>query len=351
MEKREMNLENYMGVPYTYQPSKRKSNIITDLDKFNEIIAYCQSQPKQYELTAHGAIRDSLIMRDGWCWDNKNAVSKNTFSIILVKSGYVYQFTFWPGKDKNEEKGITGLDALKRFREKCGKIAQKYELTDNDEIAEVKKTIEKPLIELTVVGKMLVDCELENVKHIDIHSAYPAFLCKKHPEFFDYFNELYQNRKLDDKYKAYLNFCIGAMQSLKLSGRRYPELARDAINGTRKYLLELTEKLRSKGFTVLGYNTDGIFYTSPDDLEYHDEDEGDNMGQWRTDHSYEKIRFKSAGAYEYIENGEYHAVVRGIPKEISKTFTWGDIYKHHPKKYVLLKNKVVEVDDCEISFE
>jgi len=346
-----MKLDKYIGVPYTYQPSKRKSNIITDIDEFNEIIAYCQNQNKEYTMTEHGAIQDNLIMRDGWCWDNKNAISNNTFGIILIKNGLIYQFTFWPGKNTKEEGGITGLDALKRFRTYCGKIAAPYAITDNRKIENIKKTIEKPLIELTPFGNMLKDCDLENVKHIDIHSAYPAFLCKKHPEFFNYFNELYTQRDIHPEYKSYLNFCIGAMQSLKISGKRYPELARDAINDTKAYLLELTKLLQKEGFSIIGYNTDGIFYMDASNREYHDENEGDDMGQWRVDHHFDKIRFKSAGAYEYIENGEYHAVVRGIPKEISKTFEWGDIYKHHPKRYVLLKDKVVEVADNEIDFE
>ena len=342
-----MNLENYKWIPFTYLPSKRVSNIITDKDEFNEIIAHCKSYPTEYKLTKHGAIRTHLMIRNGWCWDDRNIVSKNTYCIILIEEGRLYQFTFWPGKDKEEEHGITGVDALHRFKEKCGEIAEKYALTNNDEIAKIKETIEKPLISLTSFGNLFIDEEIENVKHLDIHSAYPAFLCKAHPEFYDYFNELYVGRHDHPEYKSYLNFCIGAMQSLKIRGKRYPELSRAGVNGTRDYILELTEKMRKQGFLVIGYNTDGIFYSHPDDLDYHDENEGDDMGQWRTDHHFEKIRFKSAGAYEYIENGEYHAVVRGIPKEISKNFTWGDIYKHHPKNYVLLNNKVVEVETDE----
>ena len=343
-------LENYKGVPYNYQPSKRISNMINDVDEFNEIIAHCQSYPTEYELTEHSAIRSKLCLRNGWCWDNRNQISKNTYSIILIESGLLYQFTFWPGKSKEEEHGITGLDALRRFREKCGKIAARFALTDNDEVAKVKETIEKPLICLTPMGNLLKDCELKGVKHLDIHSAYPAFLCKAYPEFYDYFHTLYVGRHTHPEYKCYLNFCIGAMQSLKISGKRYPELSRVAINGTRQYILDLTDKMRKQGFSVIGYNTDGIFYSHPLDLEYHDENEGNDMGQWSTDHRFDKIRFKSAGAYEYVENGEYHAVVRGIPKTLSDTFVWGDIYKHHPKKYVLLSDKVVEVDD-EIRFE
>ena len=315
-----LDLKKYQGVPYSYRPSKRKSNIVKDVNEFNEIIAYCQSHPREYELTENGAIKSDTLMTDGWCWDNKNKVSHNTFSIILIKGGLLYQFTFWPGKDEQEEKGITGGHALQRFRDKCGYLARNYAMTDNAQIAEVKKEIKKPLICLTSIGELLQGREIHDVKHLDIHSAYPAALCKAHPEFYDYFNELYEGRHAHPEYKCYLNFCIGAMQSLKLPGRRYPELARDAINGNVDYILEKTERMIRKGFSVIGYNTDGIFYTHPLGLEYHDEDEGDAMGQWRTDHRFEKIRFKSAGAYEYIEDGEYHAFVRGIPKEISKNF-------------------------------
>ena len=101
-----MNLDNYKWTKFSYQPSKRVSNCIKDIDEFNEIIAYCQSYPIQYELTEHGAIRIGLFVQNGWCWDNKNDVSKNTFGIILIENGRLYQFTFWPGKSEKEEQGI-----------------------------------------------------------------------------------------------------------------------------------------------------------------------------------------------------------------------------------------------------
>ena len=168
---------------------------------------------------------------------------------------------------------------MRRFKSKCGYLARHWAVRDNDELMRIKKTINPALICLTPMGTLLKNCELTNVNHIDIHSAYPAFLCKAHPEFYEYFNELYEGRHAHTEYKCYLNYCVGAMQSPKISGNRYPELARDGINGTREYLLELTERMTKKGFTVLGYNTDGIFYSHPLGLEYHDADEGDGMGQ------------------------------------------------------------------------
>jgi hypothetical protein len=35
----------------------------------------------------------------------------------------------------------------------------------------------------------------------------------------------------------------------------------------------------------------------------------------------------SAGAYEFIEKGQYFPVIRGIPNDIKTEWKWGDIYK------------------------
>ena len=61
------NLCNYIRTKYSYRPSNRKSNIIKDLDEFNEIIAYCQSKGYEHTINEHGAIVTQSIMRDGWC--------------------------------------------------------------------------------------------------------------------------------------------------------------------------------------------------------------------------------------------------------------------------------------------
>jgi len=327
-------INEYKSSPYHYY--KKICNIIEDREEFNKIAAFCVSLGYKYSVSEHQAIKkSSLIMRNGWFVRHEE--SKNSFEIGCVYNGQIYEFVNMISKRKKEQNEPTGAQALQRFRKYCGKIAEKYATQDNEYITAVKeKLFEKAYIKLNNTPIIhWEDRVLYNVHHIDRHSAWPASLCEAHPEFYDYFHELFIGREEHPEYKCYLNYCIGAMQSVKIIGDRFPILARDAVVGNNRWMDMMTERLKKAGFSVIGYNTDGIFYIdfrNPKRL-YHDELEGDDMGQWCHDHHYEQIRFKSAGAYEYIENGVYHAVVRGIPEEISKDFVWGDIYKHHPKKY------------------
>lgn len=308
-------------------------NIITDVDQMNKIIEFIKTLGPQKTITPNGHLRKEPLVRQGWFINNYNkSTVKMEFGAIY--RGNLYRFLFWPGKNEEEEKGITGADALKDFRAGPGKALSRYALTHNDDIEEIKKTIPKPLICLTAKGRMFLRTEITNAFHIDIHSAYPAFASKKYPEMYEWAHNLYLNRKTDARCKNILNFAIGAMQSLKIPGRRYPQIAKDAIEGTRDYILELTRKLEDQGFTVLAYNTDGIFVrgVNADGTTrfYHDENEGSDMGQWGVDHVFEKLRFKSAGSYEYIENGQYHATVRGHTRLDSikprDEWEWGDIF-------------------------
>lgn len=80
---------------------------------------------------------------------------------------------------------------------------------------------------------------------------------------------------------------------------------------------------------VISYNTDGIWYQG---AVYHGDGEGDDLGQWHNDHVNCRFRAKSAGSYEFIENGSYFPVVRGktrlddlIPRD---KWQWGDIYQN-----------------------
>ena len=50
------------------------------------------------------------------------------------------------------------------------------------------------------------------------------------------------------------------------------------------------------------------------------------MGEWHNDHINCTFRAKSSGSYEFIENGKYHPVVRGITNSSKKNWEWGDIY-------------------------
>lgn len=338
-----ISLNKYKSTSFEYISTRRISNIITDIEEYNAIVTLCHELTDyEYKLNVNHKLAEKKIIRDGWFLDDLE--STNTFAICLIYNGKLYKWVFHPGYNSEEVKQVTGLDALKHIKKCCGKELEPYAVYTREEMKEIKDQIEKPLIKLNNTNMIKWGSWLEEeayvlkgVHHIDIHSAWPAALLRAHPDMIRLkkcYEELYVDRKINDDSKFKLNASIGAMQSYKILPG-YPQLAKDAINGNNKYMQELIIKLQKAGFMVIALNTDGIFYTdlnNPNRL-YHDENEGNGMGQWRHDHHFDKIRFKSAGAYEYVENGEYHAIVRGIPLEKSRKFVWGDIFKHHPKIY------------------
>ena len=120
------------------------------------------------------------------------------------------------------------------------------------------------------------------------------------------------------------------MQSLnvKAVNARWAHLSRDAIKDNNDRIDKLSEAIVLAGGRVIGNNTDGIWYIGD---VYHGKGEGPTLGQWENDHVNCMLRAKSHGAYEFVENGKYSAVVRGltsydneVPRE---NWKWGDIYK------------------------
>ena len=55
------------------------------------------------------------------------------------------------------------------------------------------------------------------------------------------------------------------------------------------------------------------------------------MGEWHNDHINCQFRMKSDGAYEFIEDGVYYPVVRGVSNDVKGDWQWGDIYKDKSK--------------------
>ena len=71
-------------------------------------------------------------------------------------------------------------------------------------------------------------------------------------------------------------------------------------------------KLQKAGFDPLLTNTDGIWYYSEDGSIYHDEDEGNELGNWQNDHVNCDFLMTGPGSYQYVEDGVCHSVVRGL---------------------------------------
>lgn len=227
---------------------------------------------------------------------------------------------------KDNGRKLQGYQAFAEFRRKCkeyGVDLDDYAVSEEEGLL-WKKKILNVLIEKDRDSDFGVT--YENVHHLDFHNSYPAGLVNTHPEFKEIVEYFYNNRKVDPVNKAVLNYTIGYMQSGKIN-YRFAKLSHDAINDNVVRVRELAIRLVDSGRKVLLYNTDGIWYQG--DI-YHGENEGPQLGQWENDHTNCILRMKSAGSYEFIENGIYHPVVRGKTKldEIKprSEWEWGDIF-------------------------
>jgi hypothetical protein len=268
---------------------------------------------------------------------------------ICAKEGFFRLVFFTRKKNPIENNEIKGNNAFKELNKICKKFKidlNKYKIKNGYEI---KKQIEKPLIKLE--HKIYQGMTFTNAHHLDINSAWPAALTRTNPEFtpvmkyiFDKKQELKDSGVKGDKniYKAILNYSIGYMQSFKAYHRAsWAHLSRNAINENNRYMQDLADNMKQSGRKILAYNTDGIWYTG--DI-YHGNGEGHDLGQWENDHINCTIRFKSAGSYEYIEDGKYKPVQRGLTKldtiKPRDQWEWGDIFKEEGKEicYYFVEN-------------
>lgn len=283
---------------------------------FNKIYFWLKQQ-KLYKLerTSSGGIKSGPHRRRP-AWDIK--VNRICVELTVLMEGCAWRIQFRT-KLPDKMSGRKAFTSFKRLLAKRHIDLEKYAIENGPE---VKKTIEKPLI--GAKRDIFYDYVFEKVNHIDFHSSYAGGLANSHPEFRDILNELYQKREEKEEYKNILNFSIGFFQSLSGCKARWAHLSRDAIHDNNERVKKLAETLEKKGRIVLTFNTDGIWYKG---AVFHGEGEGEGLGQWHNDHINCKFRARSAGSYEFIENGIYHAVVRGIPNENKSGWQWGDIYE------------------------
>lgn len=247
-----------------------------------------------------------------------------------------YQLRFVADEAKQETK-ITGAIAFSAFKKKCLEHGIDLNTYTIDNGKNIKETIPSFMI---WADPMSLNLTLENAHHIDFHSSFPAGLANTHPEFRPLLTELYEGRKQNPEYKAILNLAIGYMQSISCCEAKWAHLSRDAIVDNNKRIKELSQRLLMNGNLILAYNTDGIWYSGS---IYHGEGEGKKLGDWENDHTNCKIRFKTRGAYEYIENNIYTPVVRGLTtydmEKPREEWEWGDIYKGAPIEYIFLEKE------------
>ena len=311
--------------------------------KFNTILGYLKEiNAKKVNRTPSGGISVSKFVRlpsYDYTYGNSGAEL-----LILTEFGfYRIQFRASLAKNDQNEKQMSGRKAFMEFSKILSENGIKIEDYAVKNGKEIKKEIEKPLIKLEKehFARNENSEPFENCHHIDFHNSYPGGLAITHPEFRPVIEKLYNKRQENSVYKAILNYTIGFMQS-KWVGYKYANLSRDAINNNNERVRRIAQLLKESGRVVLAYNTDGVWYSGE---IFHGEGEGENVGEWKNDHTNCLLRFKSAGAYEYIEKGEYHPVLRGytnLDKIKSRDYwEWGDIYKTEVFKFMLDENGIM----------
>lgn len=326
-----IDLTKYDHIPYTDNPKYKRIPVtrlyVSDESAhiFNEILDYIKSIDGISELKVFKNPITGLSI----CRVHRQQYYVNTSdsSIELIAILYIgcYIFHFRSKPEEINGEILSGSKAFTEFK----RILKKYNINITDyEIdngPDIKEEIKQPLIKLE--KESFRDIEFKSVHHIDFHNSYPAGLANTHPEFRPAIEECYEQRKENPKFKAILNYSIGYMQSISCCNARWAHLSRDAMNDNYDRVLDLANKIKSNGGIIILYNTDGFWYAG--DI-YHGNGEGPGLGQWHNDHVNCKFRAKSDGAYEYVENNEYHPVVRGKTKldclKPREEWVWGDIY-------------------------
>lgn len=323
----------YKRGPATWKPNKLKMplNIIPNteegMQEFNEIVDCIHSLgiTDRTPMTKSGGIS---IKNDDF-FHTYNIIPHGSNIEIILISRYDFRWEFRRDfkKDKDD---ISGRAAFTQF----SKICQEFGINIDDlristeEGLKTKETIPSPLID---VDESILDKTLENVHHIDFHSAYMSGIAINYPQLREPVEYIFNKRKDPDKsalYKAILTHTYGYMQSqYSPIYYQFSHLSKSAMVWCRSYLEEITKRLILTGRKVIMHNTDGIWYQGE---IYHGEGEGKGIGQWENDHINCKYRARSKGIYEYIEDGKYTVVARGR-YELDKIkpreeWEWGDIY-------------------------
>lgn len=288
---------------------------------------------------------------------------RSYLEIVAVTIGGAFRVTFTANFDIINEGGMTGREAFQTMTREYAKDGIDIKSYATDRGSEIKAfEIEKPYISIT--NAVEIGETYEYVHHLDLHSAYPSGLAALHPELKPTIERIYERRKKsanDKKLKLALDASIGFMQSeyCIVDGNKYAlaTLSRDGINWCNEQIRNLTKELMRQGYRALAYNTDGIWYTKLENGKSVPSKpmtcalEGTTLGTYGTDHVNCKIRWKSKGSYEFIENGVYKPVVRGATRldklKARSEWEWGDIFQDAATiiRYRLEGDKIIKSED------
>lgn len=328
------------GINYLMMPANPMRPDDDSMEKWNQVIAWLRS---------HGYRNDTLVFTKSGGLSKAFPYSgyavrdrKSYFEIVADTIGGAFRVTFTPNFDIVNEGGMSGRAAFRTMEREFAKDGIDLKSYATDKGMAIKQLeIEKPYISLT--PNCIPGETYEHVHHLDLHSAFPSGLAALHPELKPTIARIYERRKNsanDKRLKLAMDASIGYMQSeyCRINQHEYAlaNLARDGINWCNAKIRDLEDELIKQGYTILAYNTDGIWYAKlskgvaiPSE-PLHCSLEGDTLGTYSNDHVDCKVRWKSKGCYEFIENGVYKPVVRGTTNldklKTRDKWEWGDIF-------------------------
>jgi hypothetical protein len=318
-----MNLTKYKHTRFT-RPINKKKIPITEfnfdrVDEFNKIYFYAKKNFRKVKSTKSQAISNK---RDEALHERYLLIRGNQrFELIIICFQGCYRFIL---QNKKAQDNVVGGRVACREMYKCAdkhNIDLSKYLVSSEEGYRIKQEIEAPHIE--VLQKLRLNKVTHNVYHLDFKSSYASRIVEEYPELREMYEDIYNHRKENNGYyKHILTNSIGAFQSqycvdyktrFKTTPYVFSKLSKVAINGTRAKIEYMIEKLKKANCVPLLTNTDGIWYWS-DSGPYHDRNEGEHLGQWENDHKDCDFLMISKGAYQYVEDGVCHTVVRGLCK-------------------------------------
>lgn len=344
--------KNYLKFPITHLPYSPEG-----MQNYNRIIKFLKEtlelKENQLLLTYSGGV---CTYRDGFVVKR----SKTGWELVIKYGPLCSRVLFSPFNKITGKTEVGGryafLELNKEFK-KDGVDLKNYAVNNG---LEVKKSIPSPLI--MCGAKLQTDKIYQHVHHLDLHSAYASGISANYPDLKPTYERLYakrlENENQKNRIKSLFTNSTGYFQSeyCRINGTDYclSPLAKAAMTWTKNKITYLATELVKNGYVPLLFNTDGIWYAKFNKNEpvksepFVNELYGKSLGTYNNDHVDCVFRAKSKGCYEFIENGEYKPVVRGVPRELTEKWEWGDIYKHSKiKTYVeednYLKEKFYEV--------
>lgn len=329
-----LNRRNYSKVINLPKiPITRLSMTVDAVNYFNEIYHSITSHPNLWSAlprTPSGGISVKFGVLNPPCYDVTHTSS--TVCLTILSSVACYRIVL--GSNPKEHHDITGRTAYNKLCKELQDDGVDITNLAVDNGAEIKKEIPSPPIK--VIDNRYCGKTFDCAHHIDINSSFMAGVAHYNPDLAPTINRIYDNRKKDGEsnalYKAILSHSYGFFQSqwCVINGNKYAlaNLSLDAVRYNNQMIDSLVRKLTDSGRRVIATNTDGVWYSG---AVYHDEDEGIHLGQYKNDHTNCTLRYKSAGAYEFIEDGKYYPVIRGqtVMDRLRdrEQWQWGDIFK------------------------